>query len=259
MERSPHPALRPHVAGGYWGYREAGPPVRRVEVAQSGVVLVVSLGPRLAVDGAVHGSFLAGLYDAPVVLDHDGSQLAIQVTFTPVGARILLRRPLGDLARETAALEDVLGREAGELAERLAGLGGWVARFAALDAWLLRRLRAAEPLRADVAHAWERIAATGGGVPVGALCAELGCSRRHLAARFGEELGLGPKAVGRLVRFERAVAGVRAGRPLADVAADCRYADQAHLTREFATLAGMPPAAYRRQVTNVQDGSAAAA
>jgi AraC-like DNA-binding protein len=41
------------------------------------------------------------------------------------------------------------------------------------------------------------------------------------------------------------VAPVR--RSIADVAADCGYADQAHLAREFRDLAGCPPSAYAAQ------------
>ena len=256
VQRAPHPALRRHVAGGYWGYREVGPPIRRVEVAQTGIVVHLALGPPLAVDGAVRGSFVAGLYDAPVVLDHAGEQLGMQVDFTPVGARLLFGRPLGDLTRDVVPADDVLGRSIAELEERLAGLPGWPERFDVLDAYLLRRLRDAEPPRADVAYAWARLAATDGAVAVADLCRELGCSRRHLASRFREELGLGPKAVGRILRFERAVEAVRAGRPLAAIAAQCGYADQAHLTREFRALAGVTPAAYRDAVTNDQDGQA---
>jgi AraC-like DNA-binding protein len=251
--RAPHPALRPHVAGGYWGYVESGPPVRRVEVVQTGIVVHIALGPALEVDGQQRASFVAGLYDAPVVLDHAGEQRGIQVNLTPLGARILLARPLGDLARSTVALDDVLGRVTRDVAERIAGLPDWSSRLEVLDSWLLRRLRDAPDPRPDVAYAWSRLARTGGRVPVGTLCAELGCSRRHLAGRFADELGLGPKTVARMLRFERADAAVRAGQPLAAVAAACGYADQAHLTRDFRAFAGRPPAAHRRAVTNDQD------
>ncbi len=245
---TPHPALRPHLAGPYWGWSEEGPPTRRVEVPQSGVVLVLSLGPRLAVDGVAHTSFIAGLYDVPVTLDHDGRQLGAQITFTPVGARTLLGLPLGELTRLTVEADAVLGPAGRVLEERLAGLSGWDARFAALDAFLLRRLAGAAPPRPDVAYAWTRLEATGGRATVGELCQALGCSRRHLAATMRAELGLPPKTLARLLRFERAVAGLVAGRAVADVAAACGYADQAHLTHEFRALADVTPRAYQRAV-----------
>ena len=75
---------------------------------------------------------------------------------------------------------------------------------------------------------------------------------RHLAARWRRDVGMGPKAVARVLRFQRALGLLREGRPFADVAYDCRYADQPHLNREFRTLGGATP----REVANVQDAAA---
>ncbi|MEV5769093.1 helix-turn-helix domain-containing protein, partial [Micromonospora sp. NPDC052213] len=53
--------------------------------------------------------------------------------------------------------------------------------------------------------------------------------------------GYGPKTLARILRMGRALALARAGTPLAEVAARCGYADQAHLTRDVRDLAGVPP------------------
>ena len=70
-------------------------------------------------------------------------------------------------------------------------------------------------------------------MPVGVLAQELGRSRRHLAASFREQLGMPPKALARLLRFERAVERLRGGADLAELALDCGYYDQAHFNRDF--------------------------
>ena len=103
-------------------------------------------------------------------------------------------------------------------------------------AWSLRRLTQAD-----------------GRLAVGALAAEVGWSRRHLAASWRRDVGLGPKTVARVLRFERALRLVREGRALADVAYACGYADQSHLNREFRALAGATP----REVSIVQDAQPA--
>ena len=82
----------------------------------------------------------------------------------------------------------------------------------------------------------------------------MGWSRRHLAARFREELGLPPKALGRLIRVEQAVQRMRAGEPLADVAYGSGYADQSHFNRDFRELVGCAPGEF----PFVQDALAAA-
>jgi AraC-like DNA-binding protein len=126
---------------------------------------------------------------------------------------------------------------------------------------LLALLARAAPVRPDVARAWRRLVETHGTLGVEAVARELGCSRRHLAARFGEELGLSPKRLARVLRFRRAHAllGERPGTPLAGLAAECGYADQAHLTREFRALAGVTPGAFAASFPSVQAGADAAA
>jgi AraC-like DNA-binding protein len=43
--------------------------------------------------------------------------------------------------------------------------------------------------------------------------------------------------------------------PLAHIAVDCGFADQAHMTRSVGQLTGRSPAAWRRAVTSVQEGA----
>jgi AraC-like DNA-binding protein len=170
---------------------------------------------------------------------------------------MLLGLPMREIARRVVDLGALVP---GALVDRLADAPGWEARFDLLDAFLLARLERAAPPRPDVAFAWSRLVATHGAVDVGQLCAELGCSRRHLAARFGEEVGLGPKAVGRILRFRRVLAllGTEEGRGrFADVAAAGGYADQPHLNRDFRALAGCTPSEYLARVLPEGRGVAA--
>ena len=98
--------------------------------------------------------------------------------------------------------------------------------------------------RSELEWAWERLLESDGAAPIGALAAELGWSRRHFAVRFRDELGMPPKALARLLRFERAVKRLRAGDELADLALDAGYYDQAHFNRDFRAFAGTTPTEY---------------
>ena len=264
VRRACHPALAGHVAGGtVWAFAERGAPVVRPELPHGGIVLVVGAGPPIEVDGSRYTALVAGLYDRPVLSGHDGEQAGVEVFLTPPAARRILGMPLAELTRRTEACEDVLGRAGRELAGRVARAPSHHARLDAVEGWLLGRLRDAEPVRADVARAWQRIVAAGGDVSMERVRAELGCSRRHLATRFAQEVGLPPKAYARVVRFERASSLLAAGGAPADVAAACGYSDQAHLGREVAALADTTPARLRAgaspPVTDLQDGPARAA
>ena len=107
---------------------------------------------------------------------------------------------------------------------------------------------------ADVRWAWNRL--TGGAARVDELARELGWSRRHFTQRFKNELGLAPKTLARVARFQRARQQLSAGTPLGRIALDCGYYDQAHMNRDFRALAGRPPGEL---LPFVQDGDAVAA
>lgn len=238
------------LVDGYEDFEEhTSRPLRRREVAGPGVVVIVDFGDGWRVGHeqptAWHRSFAAGVHDRPAVVEHGGRARCMQINMTPLGARALLGFPLAELRSRVVPLEDLLGPTAWLLAERLHDAAGWDVRFALLDEVLLRRAAAAAPVRPDVQWAWRRLVASDGAVPVQTLASELGCSRRHLTARFGEEIGLPPKRYARLLRFRTAVDALIGGgeQRLADVAAACGYADQSHLNREFRAFAGMTPGA----------------
>lgn len=93
----------------------------------------------------------------------------------------------------------------------------------------------------------QRLAATGGTARIGELAREVGWSHKHLITRFTQQVGLAPKAVARLVRFDRVLRALeRPGAPGWErIAAEAGYADQPHLVREFRAFTGLTPTAFR--------------
>ena len=251
----PHPALA-GLVGGYSDFADQpGSPRETGEIPGRSVVVIVDLDAGWTVEGNRFGSFAGGLYARPVRVRHEGSTRGLQFDLEPPATRALLGVPAGELGQRTVALEDLLGPEAGLLAERLYGAPDPSSRFRALDEALLRRLATTGPYpHPDVARAWSLLRASGGRLRVESLARTLGCSRRHLAGRFAEEVGASPKVAARLIRFEAARTRLGAA-PLVRLAAEHGYADQAHLTREFRALGGAPPTEF----PFLQDGEDAAA
>jgi AraC-like DNA-binding protein len=246
LRESSSPAVR-NLAG--W-YERVDHPVVRREVPGGRIVLVISFGPPLEVDGRSYGSFVAGLHETAAITEHAGVSHGVQAYLTPLGAERLFRMPMGELANGGADLADLLD-DADELAERLHETPGWPARLALLEAYIERRVAEAPRAPREIEWSWQRLLRTDGAVPVAELAEEVGWSRRHLAARFREHVGLPPKALARILRFERAAERLRGGADLADAALDSGYYDQAHFNRDFKAFAGVTPTQYR--VTSVQD------
>lgn len=205
-----------------------------------------------------HRDLLGGQYDSYVITSARRPTRGVQVELTPQGAATLLDVPLDRLANTTEDFGDVAGHWADRLSARLGAVDSWGARFALLDAALRARADRSprQGVSPEVAWTLEVVRARAGSVRVDALAAELGGSRQRLHARFAAEVGLPPKRLARLVRFDQLldrVAGVvvRCGGVPASgwmgIAMAAGYHDQSHLIREFREFAGTTPGGYLRR------------
>jgi len=166
----------------------------------------------------------------------------LQVRLSPLVAN----RVLGacwELSETVVALEDLWGRDAARLEERLRQTTSWDERFAVVDRALSHRCGGGRTINPEVAYSWAQILSNRGQVRVEHLAEELGWSRKRLWARFREQVGCTPKRACQLVRFDHAAHQLAAGHAPALVAAECGYADQSHLHRDVIGFAGTTPAA----------------
>lgn len=197
---------------------------------------------------------VSGLHTRPAHIRHGGRMAGVCLGLTPAGARALLGVPAGALAGTLVELDDV-DRSFRTLPERLATTpsSGWGAAVGRALLEALERREARAP-RAEVGRA---LALLTRGAAVSAVASDVGLTRRHLGELVRVETGVTPQRWRQLARFQRSQPMVAAGRRLADVAAACGYADQAHLAREWRELAGCSPTAWRRQeLPIVQDMAA---
>jgi AraC-like DNA-binding protein len=247
----PDPRLDGYVLN-YCAYDErTGSFTRRRELPSERVVMIVNLGApiRVFTDGWTDQpvGFFAGMHDTFAVTETVGAQRGVQIDLTPVGAHLLLREPMHALTGRVVELPALFGRAGSLLWEALACAPDRAAKFEILDDFFLARLDDALSPVPSVTRALGRLRASGGSVRVDALAAELGCSRRHLVTGFREQVGLAPKMLARILRFQRAVGMMGSGRGWAEIASTCGYYDQAHLIRDFQQFAGSSPREFARR------------
>lgn len=205
-------------------------------------------------DGALR-VVVSALRTRPMHFDTRGQgQLAVAM-LTPLGLLRAFAYPLDALTNQRLPLRDLISAPAEALLHgALIDAPPGTQRSAVLGRWLETRLGE----RRRLGWQAERVAAAAmsllgaAGTPVDELARQHALSRRQLERDFRRWLGVAPGAYARLVRFQRAAGAVADGVPLAHVAADQGYADQAHMTRAFRETAGVTP----RQV---RDGAGVAA
>ena len=251
VHAAPDPRLNGYVLD-YCAYDErTGSFTRRRELPSERVVMIVNLGEPIRVFTDIWTDqpvgFFAGMHDTFAVTETVGAQRGVQIDLSPVGAHLLLREPMHALTGRVVELSALFGRAGELLHEALACTPGWAAKFELLDDFFLARLDDALSPVPSVTRALGRLRASGGSVRVEALAAELGCSRRHLVTGFREQVGLAPKMLGRILRFQRAVGLMGSGPGWAEIAPTCGYYDQAHLIRDFNQFAGSSPSEFARR------------
>lgn len=192
---------------------------------------------------------IAGQLTSQLVLRPTGRIAVVGVRFHPDSAAAILRAPQHELAGLTIGVDAVdapLGRSLDGVRESARG-DATAAR--AVTAVLDRLAIHTEPARIDprVRRASDVIGRHRGRVSIDRLARHVGLTRRHLERRFQMLVGVSPKRLARIVRFQRALRVLEragAGQRGTRTAMACGYADQAHFVREFRELAGCPPEAH---------------
>lgn len=173
-----------------------------------------------------------------------GAQV-VGARFQPGQAQAALGMSLADMVGQAIPLADLKGRWATQVADAVG------------EAAPHRRLqRLAELLPQHMAPAAGDLAARRGqalfqglaeGSSIDALAQRLNLHPRSLRRLSQQQFGYGAKTLERILRLQRFLSGCRshAGQPLAALAVEAGYADQAHLSRDARELAGMTASALR--------------
>jgi len=194
--------------------------------------------------------FLVGQMTRPMLISPNGSVELIGIRFHPGGTLPFLRIDMHELTNqvvELAALSRGLERSLVSRMEQARSLPSLALKIAMLEKLLGELLRASKQ-ESRLGKLVGQIFSRGGQVTVDELAQGSGVSSRQLERRFLSEVGIGPKLLCRILRFQQVFRAVeRNDSGWASVAADCGYYDQAHLIRDFQQFARQTPTALFAQ------------
>jgi transcriptional regulator GlxA family with amidase domain len=126
-------------------------------------------------------------------------------------------------------------------------------RVAAIEAVLIDNLIRSN-LNSQTLSLAAKIVECRGLVSVDQLAHEAGISARQLERRFLNEVGVGPKLLSRIIRFQQVFRAVESCEVAwAPVAVECGYYDQAHLIRDFNQFAHQTPAVLFSQQSSLTE------
>jgi AraC-like DNA-binding protein len=243
VERAPFPALAGLVSS-VWIQQIApdAQPYTHRNVPNGSVEILCRIGAALRVVGPL---------TAPLVEVLEPGTTVVGMRFHPGAAPSALGLPASELVDLSLTAEEPWGRSAVALAERLDGAGSPEAALASLQAEVAGRLDdapAPDPLVSETVRRLRWRADD-----VGALTESLYISERQLRRRCEAAIGLAPKTLHRMLRFQGFLAlaqhAIAHGRAPSDdglalLAAEAGYADQPHLNRECLRLTGATPGTF---------------
>jgi len=186
----------------------------------------------------------SGLHQGPIDTEAPHGNALLGVAFSAHGTFPWLGERMDGLSDRIIALADALGDGALRLRERLLNTASLEARFLGVERWLLARLKPRAIIHPAVRWAVDKLAASGGRVPIEELAIQTGFTRKHLGNLFQQQVGLSPKALARVHRFRGALQLLDRANgqvPWAELAEQCGFYDQSHLINEFRRFTGFSP------------------
>ena len=253
VERSPVPALRELISS-VWVQqvgRDAAPYVHR-RIPNGAVELICRVGSAPQVIGPL---------TEPMVEELQPGTTIVGARFVPGAFPVIAGQPASQVVGRALDAEMLWGRSAAALGETIGTAASAQEAIAAVQLHLHDLAGVAEPpdpLVAKVVHGlmpWRTVDVT-------SLSASLHISETQLRRRCHAAIGLAPKALHRMLRFQGFLAlvqqAIAQGRTatddgLAPLALRAGYADQSHLTRECVRLTSATPRVF---ITETQQACA---
>ncbi len=220
-------------------------------------------------------AWLSGMQPEYLVIESSpGSMMGAH--FRPGGAWPFFGAPLSEFAEQVIELDCVIGTRATSLRDHLLEIPTVKGKFAVLEAALLRFGGDAIYPDRRLHSAVDQLISSDVKLLIRDLAAKVGVSQKHLIDLFQERVGMRPKQLDRVIRFQKVIKALAKAKPLmidptlmavdegyydrvhaqsaaardvdwAAIAMDCGYYDQAHFIHDFQAFSGMTPTAYAAQ------------
>ena len=247
----PHPLLKSYIEK-MWLFESAGKmPVDDLKLVVPNGNIKLSVAFRNGIVAAMNGQLftskeqnisLTGLTDVPVILDveKDIATGTIVVEFSPLGAYRFFPISLSDIKNQIHPLTDILGTVAKKLEQRISNVESVGGKLALLQQFLLKQfMQQAEDSIFEYCIA--KITSSKGKITIRELEKKTGYSSRWLNMKFKDKLGISPKNLSTIIRFNQyynAVANNDEQSFMQNAFYDYYY-DQSHFLKEFKRFTGL--------------------
>jgi AraC-like DNA-binding protein len=253
----PHPLLKSYIDK-MWLFESSGKmPVADLKLVVPNGHIKLSVAFRNGIVASVNGkSFtskeqnisLTGLIDVPVILDvkEDIATGTIVVEFNPQGAYRFFQISLNDIKNQIRPLTDILGTVGKQLEEQISNVESVNDKIVLLQQFLLKQFML-QPEDAIFEYCVAKITSSKGKMTIKELEKKTGYSSRWLNMKFADKLGISPKNLSTIIRFNQyynAVANNNEMDFMQNAFYD-HYYDQSHFLKEFKRFTGQSHSGFK--------------
>lgn len=190
---------------------------------------------------------LIGMTDVPSIVDVEDNSPSgtIGFQFSPIGAYRFFHISQSEIKNQIHPLTDILGNIAKALEEQICNAEGINGKINLLQQFLLKQL--AHRNGDDIFDfCIQKIALTKGRISIKELERETGFSSRWLNIKFQEKVGISPKNLSSIIRFQQFYQALTKSsennffkKEFYDY-----YYDQSHFIKDFKRFTGFPPTKF---------------
>ncbi|HEY5822925.1 MAG TPA: AraC family transcriptional regulator [Cyclobacteriaceae bacterium] len=200
-----------------------------------------------------------GHLTSPTRLTIAGGTSVLIARIYPFASSLFFPNPISHFTNHSIDLHDVVGNESDVFYKMLTEAPSVREKVNVLDTFLVQKLMKNEKMQRK-AHIIKQVCndlvAEGEAFDIKVLSRRYGFSERYIQKLFIDVVGLTPRSLFSVQRFNKSLNRVLSTKvDLTSIAYDCGYYDQAHFIREFKKYTGLTPSEARPLLaieTNIQ-------
>lgn len=194
--------------------------------------------------------WVAGLQTQPSYVESYGESKMVVIQFKTLGAYVFFNQPLRHFTNQYINLDYIFNSEADEVWERLQEANTVNEKFLLTDNFLYRKLLANKMPDEKLLTSINALLERNENIFIKEICQQHNISRKHLNFLFREYLGISPKMLSSLNRFQLILNTIGRSRPekLTSIAYELDFFDQAHFNNNFKRFTGIKPNDYIKNV-----------
>jgi AraC-like DNA-binding protein len=189
-------------------------------------------------------SFIHGQLKSFIEVKSTGRIGVFSVRFKPDGLSAFLRVSVDELSENVVSVEDLWGPAGRTLEAKMVEAPSSFQRIRIIEEFLISHLQT----RRDQAihYCVHAIASAGHSQSIAMLSKEVSLSRRQLERKFISAVGVSPKFLTRIVRFQNVLQCIERDQltSLTGIAHSGGFFDQSHFIRDFKEFTGLSPRQY---------------